>query len=965
MKTRLMTLLGLIVVASMVLAACGSPATAEPTKAPAATEAPSATPEPTKSVRKGGWLDEIVFSVVAGDSAITQLQAGAIDIYANSLASADLPAIKEAGLKYSNQNGLYYDLMFNPAAFTDETKLNPYSNRKIREAMNWLVDRNKINQDVYAGGGLAKFFPIQTNGPDYADLADVARGLESKYAYNLDKAKEVVTAEMEGMGATLVDGKWSYKGQPVTLIFLIRPDSDGTRKLIGDYFASQLESIGFTVDRQYKKSSEAAPIWLGSDPKEGQWHLYTAAWSSNQIDRDEKHMFQQMYLNTSTQGSQPFLSNVSDEEFQKLADDLANSNFPDLATRREMMVKAMSLALEDSLQVWLIDGKNYAPFVQGVDVTYDLAAGVEGAQIWPYTLRFSGKEGGQLKWATQGMFGDPWNPVAGSNWAYDQGAIRGTRSGAVMFDPHTGLIHPLRMEKAEVIAEKGLPIGKTMDWVDLKFEDKVMIPDDAMVDWDAEKQVFITAKEIAPMIAEAKAAKEAYDKLSGEVDPKQKEKVTELVGKLTLTGITADAIKAVVADAAASLKELGGGDAPEVDSAALDELVLALNAEATAEQPAMTDEEKVAAIEEFVSGYAMVPALDADTVSLAGRDYTTAKVKTLVYYPANLFEIVKWHDGSNLSVADFMMGMIMNFDRAKAKSAIYDPDQAVPGFESFLSSFKGFKIASTQPLVVEVYSNVYAQDAELNITTLWPGPTIYQYGEAGWHQIAISNLAEENNELAYSREKADIKKVESTNYIGGPSLEILAKYLDKAETEGYVPYAATLGQYITADEAKARYANLKKFYTDHGHFWLGTGPYFLDKVFLTEQSVVLKNNPDFPDAADRWAIFGEPKIASVLLDGAGQVKIGAEATFDVSVTFKDQPYPSAEIKGVKYLVYNAKNEVVSVGEATLVSDGQYKIVIPADVTSKLEAGANRIEVAVVPLPVNIPTFVSFDFVTAE
>ena len=83
--------------------------------------------------------------------------------------------------------------MFNPAVFTDTTKLNPFSDRKIREAMNWLIDRNYINQEIYAGGALPKFLPLTTQLVDYTGVIDVARGLEAYYAYNLDKAKEVIT----------------------------------------------------------------------------------------------------------------------------------------------------------------------------------------------------------------------------------------------------------------------------------------------------------------------------------------------------------------------------------------------------------------------------------------------------------------------------------------------------------------------------------------------------------------------------------------------------------------------------------------------------------------------------------------------------------------------------------------------------------------------------------------------------
>ena len=102
LQKRLMLVVGVVVALSMVLTACGPNVTATPA-APAQTEAPqaTATEAPTQvppTTRKGGWLDEINFSVVDSASAVTQLQAGAIDIYAGGLASADLPSIKDAGL---------------------------------------------------------------------------------------------------------------------------------------------------------------------------------------------------------------------------------------------------------------------------------------------------------------------------------------------------------------------------------------------------------------------------------------------------------------------------------------------------------------------------------------------------------------------------------------------------------------------------------------------------------------------------------------------------------------------------------------------------------------------------------------------------------------------------------------------------------------------------------------------------
>ena len=858
LQKRLLTILGLVLVASMVLSACGTAATPAPTQEPAApatevpavdataTTVPEPTAEPTVApvTRKGGWLDEIDLSVVSKDSALSQIEAGAIDMFSYGLASAELPTIKQSGLSYSASYGGNYAILSNPAVFTDKNVLNPFSDRKIREALNWLIDRNYINQEIYGGGSLPKLFAITTQLVDYTGLIDVARGLESKYAYNLDKAKQVIADEMATLGATAgADGKWQYKDKPVSLVFLIRSDGDGTRKPMGDYVASQLEAVGFTVDRQYKKSSEASPIWIGSDPKDGKWNLYTAGWLPSGLTRDEGPQFQQMYLPDSQQGIGVFLANTTvDPEFQAAGDALAQGKYKTLTERRDLMAKALELSLQDSLQVWTIDQQSYSPFKNNVQVTYDLAAGIEAAYMAPYNLRFTDKEGGQMKVGTNDLFTQPWNTIGGSNWVWDSAVMRSTAQYGAMPDPYTGLSWPQRIASAEVVATTGLPIATNLDWVKLSTSDKIDVPADAFIDWDAKAQKFITVGEKFP-------------------------------------------------------------------------------------------------------------------------DGTTSKIKSVVTYPADLFTTIKWHDGSPLSVADFVIPYIMIFDRANKDSAIYD-EAAVPNFQSFATTFKGFKIASTSPLTIEYYSDFYYGDAELDVTTMWPSSPTGLAGENSWDTLAISNLAEADGKLAYTADKADAKKIEETSLVGGPSLDLLSTYLDKAASESYIPYAPTLGQYITADEAKARYDNLKAWYTAHGHYWIGTGPYFLDKVFTTEKTLTLKNNPDFPDLADRWSSFSEPKIAAVQLDGPGQVKIGEEAVFDVTITHKDAPYLQSDIKQVKYLLYDATGAVVTVGDATAVADGHYQVTLSKDVTAKLTAGSVKIEVAVVPIPVAIPAFTSLQFVVA-
>lgn len=333
-----------------------------------------------------------------------------------------------------------------------------------------------------------------------------------------------------------------------------------------------------------------------------------------------------------------------------------------------------------------------------------------------------------MRIAQSNLLVEPWNPIAGSNWVFDMMPIRGTGESAVVVDTRDGLTWPLHFTRAEVDVLKGLPVGqnKGHDWLTFRFVDEIKVPGDAWVDWDATRQVFVTASEKFP----------------------------------------------------------------------------------------------------------------------AG---VTAKRMSRVHYPATLFN-VPLHDGSRVTLADFVLGMILTFDRGKPESAIYD-ESAVSALRSFLVSFRGVRIVSQNPLVIETYSDVYTIDAELAVSTWWP---YYAQGPGFWHVLSLGILAEANKELAFSKDKASLLKVEWMNLIAGPSLPILAKHLDQAIATGYIPYAPTLGRFLTADQARAQYQNLKRWYTEKGHFWVATGPFYLERAFTVEKIIVLRRFPEYPFSLAKW-----------------------------------------------------------------------------------------------------------------
>ena len=850
MKRFALLVVGLLVMTSMLLSAC-QPQTQVVTQEVVVRETVveevittvevevEVTPEVVRSDRTGAWLDTIVVvEEPSADAAVSRLETGDIDVYAFTVSNADVAnrVASSPALRFERSYGSYNEITFNPAGpVLDNGQFNPFHFPKIREAMNYALDRNYIAQEIMRGLGVPRWTPFNTASTDYARLAAVAREIELKYAYDLDKAREMITEEMEANGATLEGGVWTYEGTPVEIIGLIRTEDE--RRIIGDYVATQLEDLGFTVVRDYKTAAEASPCWTGSDPMGGCFSYYTGGWITTSVPRDLGDNFDFFY----TPRGIPWplwQAYTPTEEFDRLAEELLNRDFDNLEERTAKMARALELAMEDSVRVWLVDRSAIAPMRAEVRVAADLYGSISGSRLWPYTLRRVGEEGGSMTVAMPSILTEPWNPLGGSNWVYDQMLIRGIGEYATNTDPFTGLMWPQRIERAEVVVEEGLPVGKTLDWVDLSFAPTIQVPEDAWADWDAETQTFITVGERFP-------------------------------------------------------------------------------------------------------------------------EGVTAARKSVVYYPADLYDTVKWHDGSNFSVGDIILNMILTFDRGKEASPVFDQSQ-VGVVNSFLSAFKGVKIVSTDPLVIETYSDLWELDAEMNVSLWWP---FYNFGQGSWHMLALGLKAEEDGEATFTSAKATELEVDRLNYISGPTLDIMAAKLAEATEESWIPYAPTLGQFVSEDEIADRYAKIAEWKRTRGHFYIGTGAYYLERAFPVEGTVVLRRFLDYPDMADKWERFSAPAIAVVEVDGDDRVTIGSEAVFDVFVTFQDAPYAVDDIDNVQYLVFDATGALAFTGQAEPVEDGLWEVVLSGDQTRGLAEGATRLEVVVVSKRVAVPSFDSFQFVT--
>ncbi len=789
---------------------------------------------------RGPWIDEAVFfTEVDPDKAVEMILKNEAQIYFDDVTYPHiLKLVKERGLSYAFSYGLYYELTFNPVGpeFPATGKLNPFSNARIREAMNYIIDRSYIAGEILGGLAVPRYTALTPSFPDYARYADVMYEIESWYKYNLDKGRAMIFEEMRKMGAEYRNGKWYYKDEPVVVKFLIRIED--ARKSIGDYVSDQLEKLGFTVERRYGRSGELSPLWIRGDPAKGEWHVYTGGWITTLVVRDEADNFGYFY--TKLGRPEPlWQAYENDPEFYSIAQKLYYRNYKSAEERDELMSKALRLSIKESQRVWLVHLTSLWVSRPEVSIAYDLAGGYSGSWLWPWTLRYKDRVGGQVKILTPDLLVEPWNPIAGTNWIFDQSIVRATGETAALPDPYTGLFWPHRVEKAEVYVKEELPVRKTLDWVTLIKVGDITVPKDAWYKWDTSQQKIVT--------------------------------VGEALG---------DSVKALA--------------------------------------------------------------------------------KVVVHYGKDLFSgKYKWHDGSPFSIADIIFNFIITHERADPASPIYDKAY-VPDYSSYMETFKGFKILSKDPLVIEYYTDTWYGDAEwiaeVAADDFWP---YYSQGPGAWHTLAVGYLAEADRKLAFSADKAKELKIDWMNYIAGPSLDILRSKLQEAINSRFVPFQEVLGKYLTVDDALKRYQNLMSWYNSKGHFWVGNGPFYLEKVDVIAKQLVIKAYREHIDTADKWLKFAEPMIAEVSLKPVGTIIQTQPVTVTLNINVHGKPYSVGDILYVKYLLVHPGGKLVGYAEA--VEDGLYEIRLGPDITGALEEGVAELITITVSKLVGIPTIAKTAF----
>src|SRR6266508_1062547 len=204
--------------------------------------APSARAPPA-----GGYADTVTWFEQANQAqALLDLASGSMDLYTFPLRSAaDIASAKaNSNLWTIDAGGTANNLFINPVAVNQTIAPgfgNPFSHREVREAMNYIIDRDFISSQVVPGQ-----FPMYTienrlSPPEYGREALFFSELERKYAFNPPLGYQIITTTLRADPDYSTPGdcppsstcKWLFKGNMLTLNFVIR--TEDVRRDIGDY----------------------------------------------------------------------------------------------------------------------------------------------------------------------------------------------------------------------------------------------------------------------------------------------------------------------------------------------------------------------------------------------------------------------------------------------------------------------------------------------------------------------------------------------------------------------------------------------------------------------------------------------------------------------------------------------------------------------------------------------------------
>uniref|UniRef100_A0A7C4FGF0 ABC transporter substrate-binding protein n=1 Tax=Ignisphaera aggregans TaxID=334771 RepID=A0A7C4FGF0_9CREN len=350
----------------------------------------------------------------------------------------------------------------------DGSSINPFAIKEVRYAINYVVDRDFVVKNIYRGYGAPMVTFLSSYDPTYMLISD----LVATYGitYNPAYAKLLIEKALTAAGATLVGGKWHYAGRPIQINFIIRIEDE--RRDIGDLIATELENLGFVINKQYLPFAQALSIVYDTDPKELQWHIYTEGWGKGALDKYDSATPAQMcapwfgYMpGWQTEGYWWYRNDTIDELTQKLY----FGKFTSFEDYKQSYRTVTAMCIQESVRIWIATRMDiHVVRADAQGITEDLSTGLRS----PFSIKALSIPGkpdvtiGHLWVYTARTI---WNVYGGFTDVYSVDIQRATYDPLIWRDPFNGEPIPIRVKYSVTTAG---PNGT------------LSVPSDAII-WDA------------------------------------------------------------------------------------------------------------------------------------------------------------------------------------------------------------------------------------------------------------------------------------------------------------------------------------------------------------------------------------------------------------------------------------------------------------------------------------------------
>ena len=417
---------------------------------------------------KNVFFDSVKFiQYLDENTALEEVRNGNLDMYYYRISSDRLENSQaREGLKVFDSTGGSYSILVNPA---ESEVFNPFSIQEVRFALNYIVDRKLIVNELMGGYGSPIISYYGPSDPEYLTILEELEKFNFKY--NPTLAEEIITKALKEKGAVKVDDKWQINETPIEIRIFIRSD-DPVRKSIGEILAIELDRIGFSVKKDFGDLNKAFVVVYGSNPSDLKWSLYTEGWGRSAFVRYDSVGLGQMYspwFSNMPGFNDPSYWNYENVKLDEVTQKIYTGDFETAQNRSELIQEAVVEGINESVRIFLASKiDQYVVNEEISGVVNDFGAGVP-SRFTPINAQSQNDE---LVIGVKQIYQGAWNPIMGLTDSYSR-HIWGIVSDPGTFKhPFTGETFPVRTNWQ---VETGGPNGS------------IPVPTDAVM-WNPELQ---------------------------------------------------------------------------------------------------------------------------------------------------------------------------------------------------------------------------------------------------------------------------------------------------------------------------------------------------------------------------------------------------------------------------------------------------------------------------------------------